>query len=651
MSTLNLKRFATANSAPNSSTASIDTGGHSHSGEYDVTIVRDIMVPMRDNINLATDVYFPSRNGKAVESPFPVILERTPYGKHIRSRSERSVGMDVPMERDVVASFFTRHGYVVVYQDCRGRHKSEGEFVKYTSEGDDGYDTCTWILQQPWCNGRIGTKGLSYAAHTQAALASLSAPGIVAMFMDSGGFSNAYQGGIRQGGAFELKQVTWALKYALESPAVKSDQEKLTALKSVDIKDWAHRTHLWRQGNSPLTLAPEYEDYLFDQWQRGVFDEYWKQPGLYAEGYYDKFSDAAMVIMSSWYDVYSRTATENYVGLSKLKKKSVCLILGPWTHGNRFLSHAGDVDFGPEAVIDGNLAKDHLHLRLEWFDRFLKQDGEHGETVPRVKLFVMGGGSGLKNADGRMMHGGHWREESDWPLPDTSWTPYYLRADGSVSTQKPRDEDASLTYRYDPRNPMPTVGGAVTSGEPLMFGGAFDQREGPKVFGSQPPYRSLAERPDLLVFETKPLEEDVEITGPIKATLWVSSNCFDTDFTFKLIDVHPANDDFPEGFAMNITDGILRARYRDSWERPTQMEPGEVYRIEIDAFPTSNLFKRGHRIRIDISSSNFPRFDINPNTGEPDASSPVCRVATNTIYLDAERPSHLTLPVIPSRKK
>lgn len=618
---------------------------------YDVVVLHDIMVPMRDGVRLAADVYLPARGGKAVDGRFPVIFERTPYGKHIPSRSERKVGMEAPMPRGEVAAFFVRRGYVVIYQDCRGRHKSEGEFVKYTSEGYDGYDTCAWIVQQPWCNGRIGTKGLSYAAHTQAALASLNAPGVVAMFVDSGGFSNAYQGGIRQGGAFELKQVTWALRYALESPGVRADEEKLASLKAVDIKDWANRIHLWKQGYSPLSLAPEYEEYLFDQWQRGVFDEYWKQPGLYAEGFYDQFCDAAVTLVSSWYDVYSRTATDNYVGLSKAKRGPVCLILGPWTHGNRFLSYAGDVDFGPEAVVDGNLAQDHLYLRLAWFDRFLKRDDAEGGPLPRVRLFVMGGGSGRKNAEGRMDHGGRWRDESDWPLPDTCWIPYYLQSDGSLSTDTPPEKAASRSYVHDPRNPVPTIGGAVTSGEPLMSGGAFDQRESPRIFGAQPPFKALSERDDVLVFQTDPLEDDVEITGPIKATLWVSSNCFDTDFTVKLIDVHPANPDYPDGYAMNITHGILRARYRDSWERPTLMNPGEVYEIEISAFPTSNLFKRGHRIRLDISSSNFPHFDINPNTGDPDASSPLCRVATNTVYLDHARPSHVVLPVIPAKRR
>ncbi len=196
---------------------------------------------------------------------------------------------------------------------------------------------------------------------------------------------------------------------------------------------------------------------------------------------------------------------------------------------------------------------------------------------------------------------------------------------------------------------MPSIGGTITSGAPVMVGGAFDQREGPRFFGSREPYRALADRPDVLVFQTQPLSEDVEVTGPITANLWISSDCPDTDFTIKLVDVHPPNPDYPEGFAMNLTDGILRARYRDSWERPSMMTRGEVYRIRVEAFPTSNRFVRGHRIRLDISSSNFPHFDVNPNTGEPEAKAMSMRVATNRVYLDRNRPSHVVLPMIPRR--
>ena len=502
---------------------------------YDVVVMHDVMVPMRDGVRLASDIYLPARNGKADMQRFPVILERTPYDKTAASRSERTPADAEPKSRAEVAAFFVRKGYVVIYQDCRGRYKSEGEFVKYLADGHDGYDTCAWILRQAWSNGRIGTMGLSYAAHTQGALGSAGAPGVKAMFLDSGGFANAYQGGIRQGGAFEMKQATWAYGEALASPRVRADAKAFAALKAVDITSWFHRLP-WHRGDSPLSAAPEYEAYLFDQWEHGRFDAYWKQLGIYAEGYYDQYCDAAMVHMSSWYDPYPRTATQNYAALSRRKRGPVRLILGPWTHGDRQLTYAGDVDFGPAATVDGNLASDFLTLRLRWFDRWLKDKANGIDAEPAVRLFVMGGGSGRRNAQGRLDHGGRWRAEKDWPIPDARETPYYLHRDGTLSMQRPREASAFRQYLYDPHHPVPTIGGSVTSGKPVMVGGAFDQREGPQFFGSQAPYRALAERGDVLVFQTAPLVEDMEITGAISAQLWISSDRPDTDFTIKLID-------------------------------------------------------------------------------------------------------------------
>lgn len=612
--------------------------------EDNVVFESGVMVRMRDGVRLATDIYRPAGAG-----PFPVILERTPYGRNVTSRSELSVAEPVAKSRAEVAHFFVRHGYAVVYQDCRGRYGSEGTFVKYLSDGADGYDCCAWIVKQSWCNGKIGTMGLSYAAHTQGALGCANPPGVTAMFLDSGGFSNAYQGGIRQGGAFELKQVTWAHRAAMEAPESQADPVRMAALKAIDIKGWFARMP-WKRGHSPLTPAPDYEDYVYDQWEHGVFDAYWKQMGIYAQGFYDQFSDAAMMHMSSWYDPYPRTATDNYIGLSKRKKGPVRLILGPWTHGDRSRSWAGEVDFGKEATLDGNLAPDFWRLRLRWFDRWLK--GEHNgvEHEPAVRIFVMGGGSGRKNAAGRMEHGGHWRAETDWPLPGTKTIPYYLHPAGKLSTEAPQADLAPLAYDFDPRHPVPSIGGSITSGEPVMRGGAYDQTEGPTIFGAQPPYLPLAVRPDILVFESEPLAEDTEITGSISASLWISSDCPDTDFTIKLIDVYPPNADYPQGFAMNLCDGILRCRYRDSWENPSPLTPGQPTRITIDTFPTSNLFKKGHKIRIDVSSSNFPHFDVNPNTGGPEGGgSGAYKVAFNQVFIDRDRPSHVLLPVIPAR--
>jgi uncharacterized protein len=608
----------------------------------------DVMVRMRDGVHLATDIYRPALGGQPVSGPFPVILERTPYGKTVVSRSEMTAQDPIPKSRAHVASYLVSKGYVVVYQDCRGRYGSEGEFVKYLSDGFDGYDTCDWIVRQPWCNGKIGTMGLSYAAHTQAALACTGAPGVAAMFLDSGGFANAYQDGIRQGGAFELKQVTWAYRAALEGTMLMNDPARLESLKAIDIRDWFAKMP-WRRGRSPLSAAPEYESYIYDQWEHGNFDGFWKQLGIYAAGFYDRFSDAPMVFMSSWYDPYPRSATDNYMGLSRRKKGPVRLILGPWTHGDRSLTYAGDVDFGSAATLDGSLAADLAALRLRWFDCWLKGIDNGVATEPAVRLFVMGGGSGRRNSQGRMDHGGRWRSETDWPLPDLQPTAYYLHGDGRLAPEQQTAREHSLSYEFDPDHPVPSIGGTITSGEPVMRGGAYDQREGPRFFGSREPYLPLAKRSDVLVFETPPLAAEVELTGPVTARLWIESNCLDTDFTIKLIDVYPPSHDYPEGFAMNITDGILRARYRRSWEKPELLRPGTVAGITVEAFPSSNLFQRGHRIRLDVSSSNFPHFDVNPNTGAPEGTGSTRRIARNRLYLDRNRPSHVVLPIVPRR--
>jgi uncharacterized protein len=599
----------------------------------------DLIVPMRDGIGLAADVYRPAGGG-----PFPVLLERTPYNKSAPSRSERTADVAQPRSRAEVAGYFVRHGYAVVYQDCRGRYKSAGRFTKYLSESEDGYDTLAWLMRQSWCNGRIGTFGLSYAAHTQAALGCLDPPGLAAQFLDCGGFSNAYRSGIRHGGAFDLKQATWAYNNALadaKDPAVKA------ALQAQDIKAWFARMP-WRKGRSPISAAPEYEDYLFEQWSHGTFDEFWKRPGIYAEGYYDRYADVPVVNLSGWYDPYARTAVDNYLGLSRTKRAPMRLILGPWTHGDRSLSYAGEVDFGARAPVDDNLAEDFFALRRRWFDRWLKGVGNGVEAEPPVRIFVMGGGSGRRNAAGRLDHGGRWRTAADWPLPQTQWTRFYLHSDRSLRQEPPSSGAVPLHYLSDPRSPVPTIGGALSSGEPVMRGGAYDQREGPGAFGARQPSRPLSERADVLVFWTPPLPRDLEVSGPVTVQLWVASDGPDTDFTAKLIDVYPPNEDYPEGFAMNLTEGILRARYRDSWEEPSPLVPGEVYAVTIELFPISNLFASGHRLRLDIASSNFPHFDVNPNSGEPEGVMKHPRTARNRVYVDAARPSQVVLPIIPA---
>ena len=609
------------------------------------TVLRNVMVRMRDGVHLATDVYLPA--GGADAAGWPVLMERTPYGKTIASNWEHTATDQAMKSRAEVAQFFVDHGYVVVYQDCRGRYDSEGVFIKYVNEPNDGCDTCAWLVDQPWCNGRIGTFGLSYAAHTQVHLASAGAPGLAAMFVDSGGFSNAYQGGVRQGGAYEMKQALWCFTNAQKSPEIMADPARLQALQRQDIRAWLAKMP-WSRGNSPVALAPEYEEYLFEQWERGSFDDYWRDIAFWGQGFHERFRGIPVVFMSGHYDIYARAAADNYIGLRPGNEDRVRLILGPWIHGGRSLTYAGDVDFGPAGTLDDNLASDFLHLRLRWFDRWLKGRTRETEVDPPVSLFVMGGGSGRRNAEGRMDHGGRWRHEQQWPIPDTHWTSWYLHPEGRLQAA-PVERSASMSYVYDPAHPVPTIGGAVANGEPLMFQGGFDQRESEATFGSRPPYRPLAERPDVLVFRTGPLRDDVEVSGPITVTLWISSDCLDTDFTAKLVDEYPPNEDYPEGYALNVADGIIRARYRDSWEQPALLTPGAVSRVRIETFPTSNLFRRGHRIRLDISSSNYPHFDANPNTGEPEGRATHLKVARNEVHFGPAYQSCVVLPVIPPR--
>lgn len=598
------------------------------------------MVPCRDGVRLATDVYLPTGEG-----PWPVILERTPYGKREVSRSERTAADPKPQPREAIAEYFVQHGYVVVYQDCRGRYGSEGEFEKYLADGEDGYDCCTWIVAQPWCNGRIGTMGLSYAAHTQAALGCLDPPGLAAQILDSGGFSDAWNGGIRRGGAFELKQATWAFNQGRLAPETKEDPVRAAAFAAEDLHAWFARLP-WKRGHSPVRHAPDYEAYLFEQWEHGARDAYWTRLGINAKGWHDRYARVPMVHMSSWYDPYPRTATENYRGLRAAGRGPQWLILGPWTHGNRSETAFGEVEFGPDATID-SWSGDWRAFRLRFFDAWLKREPNGAENDPRVRVFVMGGGSGAKDEAGRLLHGGRWRSASDWPLPGTRFTPFHLHADGGLGEATPARDAPALSWDSDPSHPVPTIGGAITSMEPIAVGGAYDQRERPEFFGCRPPYLPLASRPDVLVFQTEPLEQDVEVIGPVTAELWIATDAPDTDITAKLIDVHPPSADWPAGFAMNLCEGILRCRYREDPAAPKPMEPGVPTRITVELFPTANLFKAGHRIRLDISSSEFPHYDVNPQTGEPEGAARRRRVAVNTLFTDAGRPSGVILPIAP----
>ncbi|GAA0604578.1 CocE/NonD family hydrolase [Paenochrobactrum glaciei] len=603
----------------------------------DVIVHRNVMIAMRDGVHLATDIYRPAKDGKPVETPLPVILERTPYDKAGTPRTELSVKKPTPMSRQDLAIHMVRLGYIAVWQDCRGRYESEGHFTKYLSEGEDGFDTMEWIAAQPWMNGRIGTQGLSYNAHTQMAMACLNPPGLAAMSIDSGGFSNAYTCGIRQGGAFELKQATWAYHRAQEA----TDDRTAAAVADESLHDWFAQMP-WTKGRSPVRWNAEYEDYLIEQWQNGTFNDFWKKVGIYAAGYYDTFPKVPTIFMSSWYDAYVTTTLENFTALKGDSERPLSLIMGPWTHGNRSRQVFGDVDFGAQAVFDGQIDEDWLTYREKWFAHYLKDEADP-KQAGRVHLFLMGTGTGKKTEAGHLDHGGRWIESTDWPLPEAKPLDLYLHADMSLQTSAPQAETAAISYDFDPRNPVPTIGGSLTSGEPIFTGGGFNQVESEAFYGCTRPGLPLTARHDVLSFETDILAEDTSIAGPVEIELWVTTDALDTDFTAKLVDVYPPSEDYPRGYALNITDGIFRVRYRNGFDKPEPVGKGEVFKITISPFATANMFKKGHRIRLDISSSNFPKYDVNPNTGEPEGTSHRKKTAVNTVFMHKGRASKLKL--------
>jgi putative CocE/NonD family hydrolase len=586
-----------------------------------------VAVAMRDGVELTADVYWPDGDLDAM-SPRPVLLERSPYDVRAMRGSDGLHVSGEPVSPESGAAYFVERGYVVVRQDCRGQGGSGGAFAKYVNEADDGYDTNEWLAAQPWCDGRIVTQGVSYSAHTQAAAASVAAPHLAAMIMDSGGFSSAFDAGGRFGGAFELKQAVWSLHRAR---SLLGPDEASPA----GIAAWFAALP-WRRGFSPLTRAQDYEAFLFDQWSHENLDEYWTQPGLYARGFYGSFPAVPVLNISSWYDPYVFTAVENFEALRQ-RNAATSLVLGPWTHGARSVTWAGDVDFGPAATLDGNLAEDYLAFKDRWLQSVLGG----GPRQPAVRYFLMGGGTGRRTTSGRMDHGGRWCESPAWPPPQARPVELYLGQDQSLNPEPP--PIGALTYDFDPRDPVPSRGGGITSGEPLMRGGAFDQtyvRSAPAGAGLLP----LSARHDVLTFQTEPLAKPVPVAGRVALHLRFSSSALDTDVAVKLVDVHPPNDDYPHGYAMNVTDGMLRCRHRDDPANPTLLEPGRAYHLVVPMPDTANVFDAGHRIRVDVTSSNFPRCDVNPNTGDPVMGARTFEIARNTVHTGA---SFLRLDVLP----
>lgn len=370
-----------------------------------------------------------------------------------------------------------------------------------------------------------------------------------------------------------------------------------------------------------------------------TYDDYWKQNGFDFEVAYDKYPDIPIYFLSGWYDLFERGTLHNYMGLVARHKSPTKLLVGPWVHGIGPRA-SGDVDFGPAARVD------MVAEQQRWFDQVLK--GEHTGVLeePPVRLFIMGGGAGTRTEKGFMEDGGGWLATTAWPPPAASTKAYYLHEDGSLNEQLPGDE-APSAYAFDPRHPVPTIGGQIDSGKEFSPDGPRDQKWAQKVFGCDNEL-PLSSRRDVLVFQTPPLASDVIIAGPVTVDLWISSSAPDTDFTAKLVDVAPPNRDYPWGYAMNLADRIIRVSAGDDAATRRLLKAGEVRKVTIDLVGTANRFAKGHRIRVDISSSNFPFFDVNPNTGERPGHQTHEVTALNTVYHDWERPSHINLPVMPA---
>lgn len=512
-----------------------------------------VMVPMRDGVRLATDVYFPEGEG-----PFPVILLRSPY--------DRKLG-------EGIAQDAARRGYVMVVQNTRGRFGSEGENLPFETDGwgklRDGEDTVEWIARQPWCNGKIGTWGGSALGITQYLLAGTGTKKVTAQHITVGAPS-LYHGVVYWGGVFRKAMIEDWLRISAFSPDA---------------------LHLW-------TSHPTY-------------DAYWRERDMTTRY---RYTHAPAIHIGGWYDIFAQATIDAFVGMqtrggpgARGKQK---LLMGPWTHGV-FQEKAGELTF-PNAKNPPVTA----HDIWKWFDHYLKGVDNGVDREPAVTYYVMG------DVTDRSAPGNEWRTADRWPPVNATPTPFYLHPDRSLSVQKP-EEGGMLSYTYDPKDPVPTVGGPRLT----LPAGAMDQRR-------------IESRPDVLVFTSEPLREPVEVTGRVKVILWASSDAPDTDFVAKLCDV------YPDGRSINICEGILRARFREGFSREKLLQPGTPYRFEIDLWSTSIVFNKGHRIRVHITSSNAPAFDPNPNTGEPFRASERTRPAHNTIYMDTKRPSHILLPVV-----
>jgi len=570
----------------------------------DIIIQRDVPLKTRDGVTLRGDIYRPNSPDK-----FPVILMRTPYDK--------SVGWAVAPAPRIVA-----RGYVLIIQDVRGRYRSEGEWYPFRHEQADGYDSVEWAASLPYSNGKVGMMGASYVGATQM-LAAISTPPHLAGIAPNVTASNYHDGWTYQSGAFEQWfDQNWTTQLARNTldRLIDENTDARVGAPTLPLVNYPVFNFGQLPAEAQLTaaIAPYYKDWL----AHPDYDDYWKQWSI--EENFAKIAVPALQV-GGWYDIFSIGTLRNYIGVkahgaTEAARNQQHLLMQIGGHAG-FGRRIGDVDFGPHA-----LENPYTDVILDWYDYLFKGAHNQFSTDKPVKIFVMGANE--------------YRQEDDWPPPQVHYVNYFLhsggkanslRGDGFLSTAAPKSE-APDSYIYDPGNAVPTIGGPLCCAQELMEPGPRDQR-------------SVENRDDVLIYSMGPLGEDVEVTGPIKMTLFVKSSAVDTDFTGKLVDVAP------DGFAEDVAEGILRLRYRDSQEHALLMNPGETYRISVDLWSTSNVFLRGHTLRLEVASSNFPRFDRNLNTGEEIKSARRFVSAKNTILHDAAHPSALVLPIMPAQAK
>jgi hypothetical protein len=559
---------------------------------YEVTVERGVPAKMRDGVTLRADICRPKADGK-----FPVLLTRTPY------------------DRNGSADFCLRaaaRGYVVVTQDVRGRYASEGDWYPFKNESQDGFDTVEWVAALPYSNGKVGMFGGSYVGATQY-LAAIAQPPHLAGICPNFTASNYHDGWTYQGGAFEQwfnESWTTGLAENTMSRRVESSNDAVGWTQTLPL-----RSYPILETPPAAGLAPYFTDWL----AHPDYDDYWKRWSIE-----DHYANVQVPVFSlgAWYDIFLGGTLRNYsrlkneAGTEAARRGQRLMIYVGGHAGGWSEAKVGDVDFGNKLPFDLDEAM------LRWYDTLLKGTANASDHEKPVKIFVMG-----KN---------DWREEDDWPLPRAKATRYYLHSakpanglegGGTLSTTAPTEEKPDQ-YIYDPSDAVPTIGGPLCCG-PLPTGiGPEDQRP-------------AEARGDVLVFSSPAFTQNTEVTGPISLDLYVSSSAVDTDFTGKLVDV------WPNGFAQNLTEGILRLRYRNSQEKPELGNPREIYHITLDLWATSNVFLPGHILRLEVSSSNFPRFDRNLNTGEDQSRGTHGVKATNVIYHDKSRPSALVLPIVP----